>query len=97
MGDWSPEMVKAELAARGLTLSALARRVGYASPRSLSHALKHPLPTAERLLATALGVAPWEIWPSRYSDHLPNRRPGYPRGKPRLPRGGPAAETVGSA
>jgi Ner family transcriptional regulator len=35
-------------------------------PTAAGKALKQPWPAMEHLLAAAIGVAPQEIWPSRY-------------------------------
>lgn len=46
---------------------------GYAE-NAVSEALNRPWPAVERVVANALGLDPWEIWPSRYTtDHQPKR------------------------
>ena len=64
--DWHPADIVAELHKRGWSLRRLSMAHGYA-PGSLRKALRHPWPTAERIIAHAIGVSPREIWPSRYS------------------------------
>jgi Ner family transcriptional regulator len=64
--DWHPADVKAALEKRGLSIRELARQLGVPN-ENLSRALRVPSPTSERRLATALGIAPEVIWPSRYA------------------------------
>ena len=64
--DWHPAQVIAALHMRGETLASLARRHGYASPSTLSQALRRRWPKGERIIAQALGLHPAEIWPTRY-------------------------------
>ena len=65
--DWHRADIKAALEKRGLSLARLARLNGYART-STPMALHHPWPKMERLIAGAIGVAPQEIWPSRYHE-----------------------------
>jgi Ner family transcriptional regulator len=77
--DWHRADIKAALEKRGLSLARLARLNGYARS-SAPAALHFPWPRMERLIATAIGVAPQEIWPSRYNEKgQPNRPMGRPR------------------
>lgn len=68
--DWHPTDIMAGLKKRGTSLTALSRKSGLASS-TLANALNRHWPKGERLIADALGVAPEQIWPSRY------RRPEY--------------------
>jgi Ner family transcriptional regulator len=63
--DWHPADVLAALKKRGNTLSGLSRAHGY-HPTAAGKALKKPWPAMEALIAGALGLAPDDIWPSRY-------------------------------
>ncbi|MFW0857521.1 helix-turn-helix domain-containing protein [Cronobacter dublinensis] len=63
--DWHPADIIAELRKRGTSLAALSRQAGLASS-TLANALVRHWPKGERLIAEALGVAPEQIWPSRY-------------------------------
>lgn len=65
---------------RGLSLAH-----GYAE-NAVSEALNRPWPAVERIIADAVGMEPWEIWPSRYNrDGTPKR--GVPTTKlPPRPR-----------
>ncbi|WP_347253776.1 cell morphology transcriptional regulator XreR2 [Leminorella grimontii] len=63
--DWHSADVIAALKKRGTSLAAVSREAGLASS-TLANALMRRWPKGERLIATALGVAPEEIWPSRY-------------------------------
>ncbi|MDI5676154.1 helix-turn-helix domain-containing protein [Salmonella enterica subsp. enterica serovar Anatum] len=69
--DWHPADIIAALKKRGTSLSALSRQAGLASS-TLANALIRHWPKGERLIAEKLGVAPEQIWPSRY--HKPEYR-----------------------
>jgi len=70
--DWHPADIIAALKKKGWTLRRLSQHHGY-SPSLCRHALVKRYPNAERLIAEAIGVPPWEIWPSRYPDKKPGR------------------------
>lgn len=77
--DWHKADIKAALEKAGWTLRALARHHGLGHTAT-TEALSKPYPAAERRIAGAIGVHPWEIWPSRYdADGNPNRSRGRPR------------------
>lgn len=63
--DWHPADIIAGLKKKGTSLAAVSRRAGLASS-TLANALIRHWPKGERLIAEALGVAPEQIWPSRY-------------------------------
>ncbi|ECF3577741.1 helix-turn-helix domain-containing protein [Salmonella enterica] len=63
--DWHSADIIATLKKRGTSLSAVSRKAGLASS-TLANALVRHWPKGERLIADALGVAPEQIWPSRY-------------------------------
>ncbi|AWD10212.1 transcriptional regulator [Salmonella enterica] len=63
--DWHPADIIAGLRKKGTSLAAVSRRAGLASS-TLTNALNRRWPKGERLIAEALGVAPEQIWPSRY-------------------------------
>ena len=63
--DWHPADVLAALKKRGQSLAGLSVANGY-HPTAAGKALKQPWPAMERLIATAIGVTPQHIWPSRY-------------------------------
>lgn len=65
--DWHPADIIAGLKKRGTSLAALSRQAGLASS-TLANALNRRWPKGERLIAEALGVAPEQIWPSRYCN-----------------------------
>jgi Ner family transcriptional regulator len=67
--DWHPADVLAALKKRGKTLSGLSRGHGY-HPTAAGKALKKPWPALEALIANALGLAPDDIWPSRYPTQI---------------------------
>lgn len=69
--DWHPAYTVYRLRLQGLSLRRLARLNGYA-PGSATLVMRVAWPKIERLVARAIGVAPHEIWPSRYdSDGTP--------------------------
>ncbi|EIW3860603.1 helix-turn-helix domain-containing protein [Klebsiella pneumoniae] len=63
--DWQPADIIAALKKRGTSLTAVSRNAGLASS-TLTNALNRRWPEGERLIAEALGIAPEQIWPSRY-------------------------------
>ncbi|EAA7700521.1 transcriptional regulator [Salmonella enterica subsp. enterica serovar Cerro] len=63
--DWHSADIIAALKKRGTSLSAVSRKSGLASS-TLANALIRRWPKGERLIAEALGIAPEQIWPSRY-------------------------------
>lgn len=63
--DWHPADVLAALKKRGLTLAGLSIAHGY-HPTAAGKALKRAWPAMEAIIAKELGVAPQQIWPSRY-------------------------------
>ncbi len=82
--DWHNAEIVAALRMKGYSLRQLALLNGYGNANSLTKALHKPYPLAEALIAEAIGVNPWVIWPSRYgSDNKPNRGPSGQ--KPLLP------------
>ncbi|WP_313080759.1 DNA-binding transcriptional regulator SfsB [Atlantibacter sp.] len=65
--DWHSADIIAGLRKRGTSLAAESRKAGLSSS-TLANALSRPWPKGERIIADALGVEPWLIWPSRYYD-----------------------------
>lgn len=63
--DWHSADIIAVLKKRGTSLSAVSRNSGLESS-TLANALIRHWPKGERLIAEALGIAPEQIWPSRY-------------------------------
>ena len=66
--DWHRTDIKGALEKAGYSLRQLSLQHGYA-PSSLKAALDVPWPSAERIIASAIGVAPSDIWPTRYGDN----------------------------
>ncbi len=64
--DWHRADVVAELHKRGWSIAKLAKAHGLA-PSTLRSALDKPYPKSERIIATAIGIAPEEIWADRYA------------------------------
>ncbi|HCG2926030.1 TPA: helix-turn-helix domain-containing protein [Citrobacter freundii] len=64
--DWHRADIIAELRKKGTTLASLSRNAGLNS-RTLNNALDRRYPKGERIIASAIGVEPAEIWPSRYA------------------------------
>lgn len=67
--DWHRADIIAELRKKGTTLASLSRNAGL-NARTLNNALDRRYPKGERIIASAIGVEPAEIWPSRYSEVL---------------------------
>lgn len=65
--DWHPADIIAGLRKRGTSLAAESRKAGLSSS-TLANALSRPWPKDELLIAKALEIEPWVIWPSRYHD-----------------------------
>lgn len=63
--DWHQADIIAALRKKGTSLAAVSREAGLCS-NTLANALSRPWPKGEWLIAEAIGVAPDEIWPSRY-------------------------------
>lgn len=63
--DWHSADIIAALKKQGTSLSAVSRQSGLASS-TLANALNRHWLKGERLIAEALGIAPEQIWPSRY-------------------------------
>ncbi|MGE4545797.1 MAG: transcriptional regulator [Pedobacter sp.] len=65
--DWHPADIKAALAKKGFTFARIAREHGYRSnsPNSVLWTRWRPM---ERIVADIIGVAPEDIWPSRYGS-----------------------------
>ncbi|HHE3465036.1 TPA: helix-turn-helix domain-containing protein [Pasteurella multocida] len=56
-----------ELHERNITLHSLSIKSGLA-PSTLKNALRVSYPKGERIIAAAIGVAPQEIWATRYAE-----------------------------
>jgi len=63
--DWHPADIKAALAKKGYTFARIARERGYCS-NSPNTVLWRGWKPMERIVAEIIGVAPEQIWPSRY-------------------------------
>ncbi|WKV51499.1 helix-turn-helix domain-containing protein [Dickeya fangzhongdai] len=80
--DWHSADIIARLHKRGTTLAAVSRAAGLNSS-TLGNALIRPWPKGELLIAEALGVPAYEIWPSRYFDEQGQLITRTPRSRPR--------------
>lgn len=65
--DWHKADIVAAVHKAGLTFKGLSLAHGYRSVDACSQALHRPYPKVERIVAEAIGVAPADIWPSRYA------------------------------
>jgi Ner family transcriptional regulator len=63
--DWHPADILAALKKRGHSLAGLSVANGY-HPTAAGKALKQAWPAMERIVASAVGLSPQVIWPSRY-------------------------------
>lgn len=94
--DWHPADIVAALRKAGWSLRRLSIEVGL-SPFTLKAALNRPYPNGERVIASAIGVQPQAIWPSRYDRNgLPNRGRKLKPVPPRIARPAPANNTHGA-
>lgn len=59
--------IKAALERRGWSLRRLSVAHGY-RPDSVRRALHARYPNAEWIIAEAIEMQPWEVWPERYPD-----------------------------
>lgn len=64
--DWHRADVVAALHKRGWSIASLAKAHGLA-PSTLRSALDKPYPKSEKIIASAIGVAPEEIWAERFA------------------------------
>lgn len=86
---WHRADIKAALEKLGLSLKAVGLDAGF-GPRSGAKVLDTWWPNMERVVADALGVEPWDIWPDRYNDYgqpvqqgNPNKVKASNAGRPR--------------
>ncbi len=74
ISDWHKADIGAALKKRGLSLASLSRENGLASG-TLHNAIVRHWPKGEKIIAEAIGVAPEDIWPTRYA------KPSHEHGK----------------
>ncbi|WP_300335570.1 helix-turn-helix domain-containing protein [Accumulibacter sp.] len=67
--DWTREYIKYRLRSEYGSMVAFAIQKGL-NPDVIKRALHVPYPKVERVIASALGATPVEIWPSRYDPEL---------------------------
>lgn len=89
--DWDKADIKYALEKKGWSVLALAKASGYSNASALRKAFESSYPKAERIIASAIGVSPETIWPSRYEkrNFTPVLSPSAPVCAPRSVR--PAA------
>lgn len=69
---WSPEVIKAAIAMRGMTLRALALRHGLSESACRQSISRGNSPAADRVISKFLNVPLYELWPDRYdADGFP--------------------------
>jgi len=68
--DWHPADISAGLRKSGWNWSSLSAFHGYAGRTTLRRVISSKWPKGERLVAEAIGVAPEDIWPSRYEEQF---------------------------
>lgn len=76
--DWHREEIKCAIRLKGYSIAALSRANGLAGG-TLANALIRPWPKGEQIIAHAIGIAPEEIWPTRYKLR---REKESPKNKP---------------
>ncbi|MCA8194135.1 helix-turn-helix domain-containing protein [Burkholderia vietnamiensis] len=86
--DWGANKIRFALNEAGWNWSSLAKAAGYASSAALRAAAEKSYPKAERIIASAIGVPPETIWPSRYEkrNFTPVLSPSSPVCVPRRER-----------
>ncbi len=62
---WSPQLIKAAIAMRGMTLTRLAENNGL-NRAACRQSLVRPQPKADRVISKFLGVPLCKLWPDRY-------------------------------
>lgn len=67
--DWHRIDIVAALHKEGFTMRDLSTEAGL-KPDTLRNALARSYPKGERIIATALGLTPEQIWPSRYINKV---------------------------
>ncbi len=65
---WGPQAIRAAIHMRGMTLTKLAVDNGL-SESACRHALNRPLPKADMVISSFLGVSLNELWPDRYDEN----------------------------
>lgn len=63
--DWPPAQIVAAVRMKGTNLRQLSIKNSYCESAGRV-ALQKPWPKVERIIADCIGVAPHEIWPTRY-------------------------------
>lgn len=71
--DWHKADIKAAVHKAGFTFKGLSIAHGYRSVDACHQCLHRPYPKVERIVASAIGVKPEEIWPSRYQQDSKRR------------------------
>lgn len=66
LNDWHNADIKAALEKKGTNFEQLAKANGIKGS-TLRNALRFKYPKSQRIIAECIGVAPEEIWPSRYT------------------------------
>lgn len=89
--DWHPADIQAALKKAGWSFARLSRANDYAVGCA-NNATRTPWPKMERLIAEAIGLAPQQIWPSRYNDNgTPKSGRGERGGSPKRKASRPAS------
>lgn len=74
--DWHPEMIKARVRMTGISIRQLSIQAGFA-PGSLRTVLLQAWPKGQAVIAGRIGVAPQDIWPSRYDPQTGEPLTGF--------------------
>ncbi len=74
---WHRADIKCQLEKRGYTLRKVGEDADYCA-RAAQKVFGTWWPRMERVVADALEVEPWEIWPERYNDYGQPVQPGNP-------------------
>lgn len=65
---WSPEVIKAAISMRGMTLRALALRHGLSESACRQAISRGNSPAADRVISKFLNVPLFDLWPERYDE-----------------------------
>ncbi|OPX57038.1 transcriptional regulator, Nlp family [Oceanospirillum multiglobuliferum] len=68
--DWHRQDVLAAVRKKGSNLAELGRQHGYTNSKTVYNVFNVNYPKMQKIIADYLGLAPEEIWPSRYPARI---------------------------
>lgn len=66
---WGPEVIKAAIRMRGMTLSKLATDAGLSESACRQSLTRGNSPAGDRAISEFLGVPLYQLWPDRYDEN----------------------------